>query len=206
VRSDTRRNRQHLLRAVAEEVRENPGPLSLQSVAARAEVAVTSAYRYYPSLDDLLSAYLLQLMEELAEFSTTCPLSGSKLFEAVLSRWVDLVFEHGKVLVRLRSRSGYLERLDRKDPVIRTSQQIWERPLSNMMDDQELAEVPMRRALFLCNILTDPREVLDLHETDGLTARQITSLLAGAVAGSLRSSLSAGAPAVGLKNRPAMGL
>ncbi|WP_247048869.1 TetR/AcrR family transcriptional regulator [Arthrobacter rhizosphaerae] len=186
MRSDTRRNKQRLLRAVAEEVRENPGPLSLQNIAARAEVAVTSAYRYYASLDQLLSAYLHQLMEELAEFSASSPLSGPKLFEAVLSRWVDLVFEHGKVLVRLRSRSGYLERLDRQDPVIQTSLEIWERPLANLLDDQELADVPMRRALFLCNALTDPREVLDLHETEGMSASQITALVASAVKGSLR--------------------
>lgn len=187
MRSDTRRNKQQLLRAVAEEVRENPGPLSLQSIAARAEVAVTSAYRYYASLDELLSAYLHQLMEELEEFSATSPLSGPKLFEAVLSRWVDLVFEHGKVLVRLRSRSGYLERLDRQDPVIQTSLQIWERPLANLLNDPELADVPMRRALFLCNVLTDPREILDLHEADGMSASQITVLVAAAVSGSLRS-------------------
>ena len=194
MRSDTRRNKQQLLRAVAEEVRENPGPLSLQNIAARAEVAVTSAYRYYASLDELLSAYLHQLMEELAEFSTACPLQGPDLFEAVLSRWVDLVFEHGKVLVRLRSRSGYLERLDRKDPVIQTSQQIWERPLSNLLDDQELSDVPMRRALFLCNVLTDPREILDLHETDRMSAHQITTLMAAVVARSLRSHLRTASP------------
>lgn len=188
MRSDTRRNKQQLLRAVAEQVREHPEALSLQSVATRAEVAVTSAYRYFSSLEELLTAYLLQLMEELEEFSRDCPLAGTELFEAVLSRWVELVFEHGKVLVRLRSRSGYLERLDREDIVMGISRHIWERPLTGMMDDQKL-EVPLRRALALCNVLTDPREVLDLHETEGLTTRQITALLAGAVAGALRRSL-----------------
>lgn len=111
-------------------------------------MAVTSTYRHFYSLDELLSAYLIQIIEELEEFPRACLLSGSELFEARLSHWANLLFEHGKVLVRLRSRSGYLERRDRKDPIIRTSQRIWERPLASMMDVQKLTEAPMRRTLF----------------------------------------------------------
>ncbi|MDI2036480.1 TetR/AcrR family transcriptional regulator [Paenarthrobacter nitroguajacolicus] len=185
MRSDTRRNKQQLLQAVAEEIRENPGGLSMQSVAVRAKVGVTSAYRYYSSLDELLAAYTLQPLEELGDFSTACPASGPELFRTVITRWVELVLEHGEILVQLRSRHGYLERLDLGDPVIAATHRIWERPIQGLMEDRHLTPANLRRALSVCNALTDPREILDLHQTEGMTPKRIAALLAASLAGAM---------------------
>lgn len=60
-----------MLRAVAEAVQEDPGNLSLQGVAARADVGVATAYRYFPSPDELLEAYTIAPPEN----SSTSPRS-----------------------------------------------------------------------------------------------------------------------------------
>lgn len=57
MRRDTKRNLARLLGAVVDEVQEDPGYWSLQGVAARAEVGVATAYRYFSSLDELREAY-----------------------------------------------------------------------------------------------------------------------------------------------------
>lgn len=185
MRSDTRRNIQSLLKAVAEEVEENHQGISLQSVAARAEVGTTTAYRYFSSLDELLRAYMAQILETLHDFSDNCDQQGVSLFHAVMRRWVDLVLEHGRVMVQLRSRSGFLERLDRGDPVIDVSRRSWERPLAALLADLQLPPDRLRQALFLCNVLSDPREILDLYNTDKLTPDQIADRLTAFLAGAL---------------------
>jgi len=186
VRSDTKRNQQQLIRAVAEEVRQNPNGISMQSVAVRAKVGVATAYRYFSSLDELLTAYMVQIMEELQAFVAECELTGSELFDATLARWVDLVLDHGKVMVQLRSRSGYLDRLDHGDLVIGASLLIWERPVAGLLEDLGLQKATLRQALFICNALSDPREVLDLHEADRLSRDEIRRTLSAALTGALR--------------------
>ena len=185
MRSDTKRNQQQLMRAVADEVRQNPDGMSMQSVAVRAKVSVASAYRYFSSLDELLTAYMVQIMEEIQDFVAGCTLTGSELFEATLARWVDLVLDHGKVMVQLRSRSGYLDRLDHGDRVIGASLLIWERPVAGLLEDLGLPSTMLRQALFISNALSDPREVLDLHEADQLSRDEISSALSAALAGAL---------------------
>ena len=185
MRSDTRRNLDRLLRAVAEAVQEDPASLSLQGVAARAQVGVASTYRYFSSLDELLEAYTINITEELRDFAHECPLQGRELFNAVLSRWIDLVLEHGKVMVQLRSRSGYLHRLDQGDPVIATSRAIWEEPLRGLLQDLGLPNTMLRQALFLNNALSDPREIMELRDSDSLSAKAITARLSGAVTGAI---------------------
>jgi AcrR family transcriptional regulator len=166
VRSDTRRNIRSLLKAAGEEMESNPAAVTLQSIAARAGIGKATAYRYFSSL---------------AESS----LAGADLFRAVLGRWVELVLEHGNVMVQLRSRSGYLERLDREDQVITASRTIWERPVTALLDESGLSADLQRYALFLCNALSDPREILDLHNNAGMSSAQIVADVEAALRGAL---------------------
>ncbi|MFJ6538415.1 TetR/AcrR family transcriptional regulator [Paenarthrobacter sp. NPDC091711] len=183
MRSDTRRNIQRLLDAVNEEVSINPGSYSMASIATRAGIGTASAYRYFPSLDELLKAYMVRILESLEDFSVGSELRGPALFTAVMNRWVELVLEHGRVMVQLRSRAGFLERLDGGDSVIAVSKAIWERPLRELIDDLRLPPEMLRQALFICNALSDPREILDLRMSEDLSAQEITQRLATSVMG-----------------------
>jgi len=185
VRSDTRRNIARLLEAVGEEIELNPSGVTMQSAAARAGIGTATAYRYFSSVEDLVAAYVVRIFDELRTFSQDCPLAGVALFEAVLARWIDLVLEHGKVMVQLRSRVGYLERLDARDAVIERSRAIWERPVSALLSEVGQPAGMLRQALFLTNVLTDPREILDLRMTEGLRADEIGARLRDAIAGAI---------------------
>ncbi|WP_223878279.1 TetR/AcrR family transcriptional regulator [Microbacterium radiodurans] len=185
MRSDTRRNIRLLLNAVAEEIEENPTGLSMQSAAARAGIGTATAYRYFSTLDDLVAAYVLEVFEELKTFSHDATESGAELFNVVLREWVDVVLRNGQAMVHLRSRSGFLQRLDAGNPVIDRSREIWERPLASLLDDMDEPATDLRWAMFLANILSDPREILDLHRAAGLSVDEICASLDGAIRGAI---------------------
>lgn len=90
----------------------------MQAVASRAEIGPATAYRYYSSIEDVLAAYVLSVVEELRDFSAASTAEGRPLFDSVVDKWMDLLAEHGPALVRLRSRRGYLERLHAGNEII----------------------------------------------------------------------------------------
>lgn len=185
-RSDTIRNQRKLLEAVSELVREAPESVTMQAIAARAEIAPATAYRYFSSIDELLTAYLLQTVIELRDYSTASNATGRALFEDVLGEWIRLIGVHGPVIVQLRSRRGFLERLHAEEPVISTVYAAWEQPLRHLLRELELPTSLLAEARFLCNILFDPREVLDLTEESGKSAATVRKRLTGAYIGALR--------------------
>ncbi len=185
MRSDTRRNIRLLLNAVAEEIDENPTGLSMQTAAARAGIATATAYRYFSSLDDLVAAYVLEVFDELKTFSHDATEEGAELFDIVLTRWIEVVLDKGSAMVHLRSRSGFLQRLDNGNVVIDRAREIWARPLEALLDEIEVPRHYLRQALFLTNILSDPREILDLNQTENLSAEDIRDRIDGAIRGAI---------------------
>lgn len=140
----------------------------MPAIAGRAGLSVPTAYRYYSALDDLLNAYLHRVIVELRDYSHDCPKTGPALFEEVAGEWARLLESYGAAMVQLRSRSGFLARLRGNDPVISTVREAWERPVRSVMRHLEIPDEHFEHALFLCNIMFDPREILDLVDT-GLT-------------------------------------
>lgn len=186
MRSDTRRNIRLLLNAVAEEIDENPTGLSMQSAATRAGIGTASAYRYFSTLDDLVAAYVLEVFDDLKTFSHDATEEGAELFDVVLSRWIEVVLDKGRAMIHLRSRSGFLNRLDSGNLVIDRAREIWARPLEALLAEIGVPAENLRQALFLTNILSDPREILDLSETEGLSAEEIRDRIDGAIRGAIR--------------------
>ncbi|WP_190823702.1 TetR/AcrR family transcriptional regulator [Saccharopolyspora pogona] len=170
-RRDAVRNRERLLEAAGELLRADPGGVSMPAIADRAGLSVPTAYRYYSALDDLLNAYLHRVIVELRDYSHDCPKTGPALFEEVAGEWARLLESYGAAMVQLRARSGFLARLRGNDPVISTVREAWERPVRSVMRHLEIPDEHFEHALFLCNIMFDPREILDLVET-GLTREE----------------------------------
>ncbi|MEU8729514.1 TetR family transcriptional regulator [Streptomyces tendae] len=191
-RSDTRRNHRRLLKAVGELAREAPDQLTMQAVASRAEIGPATAYRYYSSVDDVLAAYVLSVVEELRDFSLASTAQGRPLFDSLVDKWVDLLAEHGPALVQLRSRRGYLERLHDGNEIIVALRDAWSEPVRGLLDDIGLAGVRHEHALFLGNMLFDPREIQDLLRETGLTRREVVARLTEAYCGALRGWVRAG--------------
>jgi AcrR family transcriptional regulator len=192
LRSDTLRNRRRLLEAVGELAREAPDQLTMQAVASRAEIGPATAYRYYSSMEDLLGAYVLSVVEELRDFSVTSTAQGLPLFNAVVDKWVDLLAEHGPALVQLRSRRGYLERLHSGNEIIAAVRNAWREPVRGLLDDIGLPDEMLEYALFLSNMIFDPREIQDLLRETAMSRRDVITRLTEAYRGALRGWAQAG--------------
>ncbi|MFS7878413.1 TetR/AcrR family transcriptional regulator [Streptomyces asiaticus] len=69
MRSDTERNRRHLIKAAARLFENSPTPVSLAEIAKHAEVPTATAYRHFSSVEEVLHAFRAQVGSELRDFS-----------------------------------------------------------------------------------------------------------------------------------------
>jgi AcrR family transcriptional regulator len=144
-----------------------------------------TAYRYFPSLDELLNTYLHDVIIGLRDYSHDCPKTGKALFEDVVHEWGRLLTIYGRAMIQLRSRQGFLERLRGDDEVIGTVRDAWERPVRAVMRKLDIPDDQLDYVLFLYSIIFDPREVLDLVGR-GLSVDDALDRLIAAYYGALR--------------------
>ncbi|MGP3968324.1 TetR/AcrR family transcriptional regulator [Streptomyces sp. 6N223] len=185
MRRDAIRNRRKLLEAAGETLRAEPSAATMAVIAERANLSVATAYRYFPSLDELLNAYLLGVIVKLRDYSHDCPKTGPALFEDVVREWARLVRSYGPAMVHIRSRTGFLTRLRENDEVITPVRDTWERPIRTVMRHLGVPDEHFDHALFLYNAMFDPREILDLINT-GLTEEAAISHMTAAYYGALQ--------------------
>jgi AcrR family transcriptional regulator len=156
----------------------------MTDVAKHAEISTATAYRHFPSVEDILAEYRYGVGEKLRDFSLKQESSGLELLDAVSRKWVDLVTRHGGAMVHTRSGDGYLARLRTGAFYLTVQADALERPLRETCD--ELGLMPLGdEAMFLWNILFDPREILDLIQTVGLSKEQTTARLVSALTGAM---------------------
>lgn len=175
-----------MMEAVGALAREAPDDLTMQAIAARAELGTATVYRYYSNIEEVLATYTLRVVEELRDFSEETNAKGRDLFDAVLAKWTELLEQHGPVMVRLRSHRGFLERLAAGNPIVTTWVEAWTEPVTALLADGGLPREQLRYALFLCNIIFDPREIGDLRSETELSVDAIKALLTSAYLGALR--------------------
>lgn len=166
-RKDVARNNRAILKAAGEIIQVDPSSLTIQAVAERSELSVPTVYRYYASADALLGSYMVEVDAQIRDFSHDCDAPGAQLFDDVLAEWGRIVEVYGPGLVQIRSRRGFLERLSSGDTAINLVREAWERPIRRLLRANRIDDEYFLSALFLFNMMFDPRELLDL------TARQI---------------------------------
>lgn len=184
MRSDTERNRRRLIKAAAYLVARRGSSVRMTDVAERAEVSPATAYRHFGSVDEILSQFRFDVGERLLDFSRKCEEQGLAKLEAVCEQWVRLVVKHGGAMVHTRSEQGYLERL-RASTRYLTVQGDALLPAITEAADELGIEDPADEALFLWNIMFDPREIFDLLNTVGLTEQQAARRLYAAFCGAM---------------------
>lgn len=194
-RKDAVRNNHAILRAAGDIIRVDPDNLTIRAVADRARLSVPTVYRYYPSAEALLGNYLAQVIEQIRDFSHDCDTAGDALFDEVLEEWGRIIDVYGPALVQLRSRRGFLERLDRGDATIQLSHDAWERPIRRVLRARGIDDDYFDGALFLFNMIFDPREVLDLVGRNN-TMHDALMILKDAYLGAISGWQSAGSPQV----------
>ncbi|KUM42102.1 MULTISPECIES: TetR/AcrR family transcriptional regulator [Micrococcaceae] len=185
MRSDTQRNRRQLVKAAGQLFASRRGTISMTDVAKHAEISTATAYRHFASVEDILAEYRFGVGEKLRDYSLKQQeMSGVELLTAVSRKWVDLVTRHGGAMLYTRSGEGYLARLRTGAYYLTVQADALERPLREAVEELGLPPIG-DEAMFLWNILFDPREILDLITTVGLSKDQVTARLISALKGAL---------------------
>lgn len=166
-RKDVARNNMAILKAAGEIIQVDPGSLTIQAVAERSGLSIPTVYRYYPSAEALLGSYMTDVDAQIRDYSHDCNTPGPQLFDDVLAEWGRIVEVYGPGLVQIRSRRGFLERLSNGVAAMQFIREAWERPIRRVMRANKIDDEYFLSALFLFNMMFDPRELLDL------TAREI---------------------------------
>jgi AcrR family transcriptional regulator len=179
VRSDVQRNHRELLDATGRLLRDAPESVTLVAVAQAAGLSKATVYRHFSSVQELHDAYLLHVILELRDYSDQCTTTGPGLFDYVVKEWGRLLTHHGAAMIQIRSRRGCLERLRDQDPVITAVHDTWQRPIQELLTQHHKPASAFPRALTLCNILFDPREILDINNS-GQSMHQTLTFLSGA--------------------------
>ena len=186
MRSDTARNRRALIKAAGRLFAETTDPVTMSDIAREAQVSTATAYRQFDSVEEVLSAFRHSVGLDLRDYAATVTGSGYERLHAVSRHWVDLVVEHGRAMVGHRSPQGYLARLRAGVEYLTVQADALADPLAETIAELKLPALG-DEALFLWNMLFDPREILDLVDTVGLSpaeaANRLTATLRGALIG-----------------------
>ncbi|WP_432974734.1 TetR/AcrR family transcriptional regulator [Dactylosporangium sp. CA-233914] len=185
-RADFQRSRDRLIETVGLVMPTSTRPVTLRSLAQHAGLGQATAYRHFSSLEELLGAYFESIVGQLNAYSQASTRTGPDLFEDVAQRWIDLVLQNGRAMVQIRSSRGYLERLHADVDYVVLMDQALKRPIEELLASWQLPPVG-DRALQLWNILFDPREVLDLLNTLGMSKPEICAHLITAFKGALHA-------------------
>lgn len=184
MRSDTERNRRRLIKAAAYLVARRGSSVRMIDVAERADVSTATAYRHFSSVDEILGQFRFDVGNRLLTFSKKCEATGLEKLELVCAYWVQLVVKHGGAMVHTRSEEGYLARLRAGIPYLRVQAEALLPAISEAAEELGITD-PGDRALYLWNMMFDPREIFDLLRTVGLEEKQAAHRLFRAFCGAM---------------------
>lgn len=184
MRSDTERNRRRLIKAAAYLVARRGSSVRMTDVAERAEVSPATAYRHFGSVDEILAQFRFDVGQRLLDFTAKCEEHGLVRLQVVCAYWVRLVIKHGGAMVHTRSEHGYLERLRAATPYLTVQGDALLPVIADAAAELGVTD-PADEALFLWNMMFDPREIFDLVRTVGLTEEETSRRLFAAFCGAL---------------------
>lgn len=177
VRQDSIRNEQALIDAVGQLLKESPDEATMPAVAARAKLSLATAYRYFPTLDQLHRRFMLSVVERADATTSAYQERGIELFERILGHWIEVVEVYGPAMVLVRSREGFLTRYYKSEGQAMALDRMWGRAIRDLMDE---AGVPAERyplALTLYNTLLNSREILDLRDAADMSPSALVTHL-----------------------------
>jgi len=196
MRSDTERNRRRLVRAAAYLVARRGSSVRMIDVAERADVSTATAYRHFTSVDEILAQFRFDVGNRLLTYSQKCESTGLEKLGQVCGYWVRLVVKHGGAMVHTRSEQGYLARLRAGTPYLTVQADALRPAISEAAEELGIPD-PGDGALYLWNMMFDPREIFDLLRTVGLdeeqAARRLFQSFCGAMVGWARDQQEASA-------------
>ncbi len=183
-RSDAQTNRRRLFDAT-ESLLATQGTFSLTELAGEAGVSRATTYRNFASANEAVAAFI---GEFLSEFEGAISDEGKVVanVEEVCVAWGDLVENRSSALVQVRSTEGFLARMRSGDSIICRIDALVRAAISLDDHGRTLSESDLDYAVFLWNLLLDPRELLDLAEHSGSTVGEATLRLSAEFSACLR--------------------
>lgn len=173
LRQDSIRNQQELVVAVGELLREDPDSATMPAVAERAGLSLATAYRYFPTLDELHRKFMLSVIEELYESTKTLQSHGLDLFKDTMAQWLKVVAEYGPAMVLVRSREGFLTRLKAGEPHACALERVWGPPVRQLLEEADIDGSQLPYALSLFNAMFNSREIMDFRAVEGMPDGQL---------------------------------
>lgn len=161
-------------------------PTTMAELAKAAGMSTATAYRHFQSLDEVAQAYLVQVMSKLRDFSVARSEAGTDLLRVVSACWINIVQEHGGVLVQIRSRRGFYDRLQQRVESTQLGFEARRRALVGVLNELDLPAGMLEDAAMLYNTMFDPRDVLDLMNLRGLDPQTTCRVLVAAFIGALQ--------------------
>lgn len=178
--------RDQLIDAMGELLNAGKLPATMSDLGKAAGMSTATTYRYFQSLEEVTQAYLIRIMTELRDFSVTREETGTALLYVISRFWVDVVIEHGQVLVQVRSRKGFLERMHRQVASTVLGVEARRRALLGALAESGLPSTMLEDAAMLYNTMFDPRDILDLINIRSLDADRVTHVLISSFVGALK--------------------
>ncbi len=171
-RVDARDNRRRLLDATGE-LLATRSAFSLTDLASSAGVSRATTYRNFTTTAEAITAFISEFLGEFEEaVSENGQVTAS--IEELCAAWGVLVERRSAALVHVRSTEGFLARVRQDDPVIGRIYRLVRGALEQDPAGSRLASSDLDYAVFLWNLLLDPRELIDLAEHNNLSVADAT--------------------------------
>lgn len=161
-------------------------PSTMAELAKAAGMSTATAYRHFQSLEEVAQAYLVTTMTRLRDFSVNRTETATALLYVVSRYWIDIIQEHGGVLVQIRSRRGFYDRLQHGVASTELGFEARREALLGVLAEYDLPASMIEDAAMLYNTMFDPRDILDLIKLRGLAPDDATRVLISAFIGALK--------------------
>lgn len=178
--------REQLIDAMEEMLNAGRLPATLADLGKAAGMSTATTYRYFQSLEEVQQAYLVRIMTELRDFSVPREETGTALLYIITRFWVGVVIDHGQVLVQVRSRRGFLDRLHRGVTSTVLGVEARRRALLGMLAENDLPATMLEDAAMFYNTIFDPREILELVNLRALDPDRVTHMLISSFVGAIK--------------------
>lgn len=184
-RADAQDNRRRLLDAVGR-LLAGQGTLTLTELAAEAGVSRATTYRNFATpaaaIDAFVEAFITEFETAVAgpTDSTVDGPDGTDPLQALshlCAAWGELVDQYSHALIHVRSTEGFLARARADDPIIGRIYRLVRSTVDHAMARGTITGIDPDYAVFLWNLLLDPRELLDLAEHNHQTIPEATAQL-----------------------------
>ncbi len=170
-------NREQLIEAVGQ-LLARAGTFTLTELAEHAGVSRATTYRNFSDPGAAIDAFIAQFLTEFeTEVAALPTVQGLNRLVGLCQAWARLVEARSPALLHVRSTEGFLSRARRDDPIIGRIHRLVRAVLTEAMVAGALPATDLDYAVFLWNLLLDPRELVDLAEHQGTSVAQAAERL-----------------------------